>query len=128
MGIRKIWALTPVIANVYAHADITRIDYSLVATMSIAACLCIRVFNMVVINGVLNSGGDVKYTMVVNIVCLWGISLPLALFCIKTLGLDIRFVVIAILSEDIVKAILVYFRLRKKMWLKNLVTNMNESC
>nr|WP_159063802.1 MATE family efflux transporter [Thaumasiovibrio occultus] len=115
-----VWLASPLIENVYRYSEFKRIDHAMTATYFVAFCLSVKVFNMIAIGGVLNSGGDVKFSMMVNVLCLWGISLPLTYYCIVVLQLDIRFVVLAMLSEDSLKSLFVLWRVRSGKWLNNL--------
>ncbi len=91
----------------------------------VLAILCLgmllKVFNMVGIVGVLRSGGDVNYSIFIDIVGMWCIGLPLAWGAVNLLGWPLSWVVAVILLEELSKVLLVQRRIRQRRWLRNLV-------
>lgn len=91
----------------------------------VLAILClgmlIKVFNMVGIVGVLRAGGDVNYTILVDIISMWCIGLPLATLAVVLLGWSLPAVVAVVLLEEVSKAILVLQRIGRRRWLRNLI-------
>lgn len=91
----------------------------------VLAILClgmlIKVFNMVGIVGVLRAGGDINYTILVDIISMWCIGLPLATLAVVLLGWSLPAVVAVVLLEEVSKAILVLQRIGRRRWLRNLI-------
>ena len=83
--------------------------------------MLLKVFNMVGIVGVLRSGGDVNYSIFIDIVAMWCIGLPLAWAAVSLLGWPLSWVVAVVLLEELCKVLLVQRRIRQRHWLKNLV-------
>ncbi|MNC42098.1 MatE [compost metagenome] len=83
--------------------------------------MLLKVFNMVGIVGVLRSGGDVNYSIFIDIVAMWCIGLPLAWVAVSLLGWPLSWVVAVVLLEELCKVLLVQRRIRQRHWLKNLV-------
>jgi len=83
--------------------------------------MLLKVFNMVGIVGVLRSGGDVNYSIFIDIVGMWCIGLPLAWAAVSLLGWPLSWVVAVVLLEELSKVLLVQRRIRQRHWLKNLV-------
>ena len=83
--------------------------------------MLLKVFNMVGIVGVLRSGGDVNYSIFIDIVGMWCIGLPLAWAAVSLLGWPLSWVVAVVLLEELCKVLLVQRRIRQRHWLKNLV-------
>ena len=84
--------------------------------------MLLKVFNMVGIIGVLRSGGDVNYSIIIDIIGMWCIGLPLAWVAVSLLGWSLSWVVVVVLLEELSKVFLVQRRIRQRHWLKNLVT------
>ncbi|ENY73567.1 MATE efflux family protein [Aeromonas diversa CDC 2478-85] len=82
--------------------------------------MLVKVFNMVGIVGVLRSGGDVNYTILIDIVGMWCIGLPLAAMAVW-LGWALPVVVALVLLEEVSKSLLVWHRIGRRRWLRNLV-------
>jgi putative MATE family efflux protein len=83
--------------------------------------MLLKVFNMVGIVGVLRSGGDVKYSIVIDIVGMWCIGLPLAWLAVSWLGWPLSWVVAVVLLEELSKVLMVHRRVQRRRWLRNLV-------
>ena len=83
--------------------------------------MLLKVFNMVGIVGVLRSGGDVNYSIFIDIVGMWCIGLPLAWVAVSLLGWHLSWVVAVVLLEELAKVLLVQRRIRQRHWLRNLV-------
>lgn len=83
--------------------------------------MLLKVFNMVGIVGVLRSGGDVNYSIFIDIVGMWCIGLPLAWVAVSLLGWPLSWVVAVVLLEELSKVLLVQRRIRQRRWLRNLV-------
>lgn len=85
--------------------------------------MLIKVFNMVGIVGVLRSGGDVNYSILIDIIAMWCIGLPLAWVAVSWLGWPLTWVAAVVLLEEVSKMWLVQRRVRRRRWLRNLVIN-----
>ncbi|GKX31666.1 MATE family efflux transporter [Vallitalea longa] len=92
--------------------------------------LCLIVFgiyipfkslNLILIVGVLRSGGDTKFTMMIDTGGVWLIGVPLAFLSGLVLKLDIQYVYAFVLSEEFFKLIFAMKRTYSKKWLNNLV-------
>lgn len=83
--------------------------------------MLLKVFNMVGIIGVLRSGGDVNYSIFIDIVGMWCIGLPLAWVAVSLLDWPLSWVVAVVLLEELSKVLLVQHRIRQRRWLRNLV-------
>ncbi|PKM93665.1 MAG: MATE family efflux transporter [Firmicutes bacterium HGW-Firmicutes-1] len=80
-----------------------------------------KVLNMLIIVGILRSGGDTFASMIIDLVGVWLIGIPMAIFGGLYLKLDIHFVYAMILIEEVFKLILCLFRYYTKKWVKNIV-------
>jgi len=87
-------------------------------------CLFIpfKVINLLIIVGILRSGGDTIVAMVIDIGAVWLVGLPLGIIGGLVLGLDIKYVYAMILAEEAVKAIAGLIRLKSRKWMRNLVS------
>ena len=82
--------------------------------------LWVKVSNMVMLGGVLRSGGQTKYTLFLDVLGTWGIGIPLGIIAAFLLKLDIRLVYTIISIEEIVRLILGLARVKSKKWMKTL--------
>lgn len=90
----------------------------------IAATLWLRLFNVVTCVSILRSGGDVKFTLYVDMVVIWLIVLPLTAIAGLMYGIPVQWVLaIALGVEALIKAPLYTARIKTLVWLKNLVSD-----
>ncbi|PKF63287.1 MATE family efflux transporter [Psychromonas sp. psych-6C06] len=92
-------------------------------SLVLALGLALKVHNMMGINGVLKSGGDVKYSAFIDLFGLWAVGIPAVMVAALVWQWPLHWVLLMMLSEEIVKAILTIQRMLKKRWLTNLVVN-----
>ncbi|MCP5076954.1 MAG: MATE family efflux transporter, partial [Psychromonas sp.] len=92
-------------------------------SLVLALGLALKVHNMMGINGVLKSGGDIKYSAFIDLFGLWCIGIPAAILGALFWNLPLHWVLLMMLSEEVVKALLTVQRMFKKRWLTNLVTS-----
>lgn len=83
-----------------------------------------QVYNMVIIMGVLRSGGDVRFTLFMDLTAVYAIGLPLGFVAWKFLGLNIYWVFILINLQELYKLFIVIARLHSKKWQRNLVHDL----
>lgn len=82
-----------------------------------------KVLNMLIIVGILRSGGDTVASMVIDLIGVWFIGIPMAIIGGLYLKLDIPFVYAMILFEEFVKLLLCIYRYRTNKWVKNIVVD-----
>lgn len=85
------------------------------------ATLFIKLFNMVSMMGVLRSGGDTRYSFMIDLGSMWGIGVPFSILGAIILKLSLQWVYLLVLVEEIVKLLWSFNRIRSKKWLNNLV-------
>lgn len=85
--------------------------------------LFVRVINFIGIIGVLRSGGDINYSTFIDIFCMWCVGIPLTFIAVKYYHFTLVEAYIVMLSEELIKVLLVIHRVHKKHWLKNMLNN-----
>lgn len=83
-----------------------------------------RVFNLMMVVGILRGGGDTKFAMTTEIVCVWLIGVPLALFGSIVLDLPVVYLVWLFSTEELIKAILNFRRLISHKWVHNVIAKI----
>lgn len=69
--------------------------------------------------GVFRAGGDTKTGLLYDLLCVWGIALPLTCFCALVLKWPLIWVyLVMLLSEDVVKSLLCVRRFITRKWIK----------
>lgn len=74
--------------------------------------------------GSLRSGGDTKFCLIIDIVGVWGISLPLLILTGLVLKWPIQYTYLMLGVEQLIKIILISHRLKSGKWISNLVKDM----
>lgn len=85
-----------------------------------AAVIWVKVTNMVVGNGVLRSGGETKFTFIVDMLGLWGIGVPLGFAAAFYFELSVTWVYLLIAIEEFIRLGLCLLRVRSKKWARNI--------
>ena len=89
----------------------------------LALVLFIRVINFIGIIGVLRSGGDINYSTFIDIFCMWCVGIPLTFIAVKYYHFTLVEAYIVMLSEELIKVLLVIQRVHKKRWLRNMLNS-----
>jgi putative MATE family efflux protein len=90
----------------------------------VAVFLPVKVVNMVVGEGILRSGGETRFLLMIDSLGLWGIGVPLGFFAAFYLKLPVHWVFTAVTLEEGVRVILCISRTFSGKWLNNLVENI----
>jgi putative MATE family efflux protein len=115
---------------VFLTRDLTLSIYNLTpsgaqAARDVLGVLCIvvvyRAFNPTIIVGILRSGGDTRFSAVLDVAAVWLVALPLAYAGAFVLELPIALVVACAMAEGLFKMVIGLFRVRSKKWINNLV-------
>lgn len=79
-----------------------------------------KMFNWVMVVGVLRSGGDTRFTLILDLAGVWLVGVPLA-FLGAFMGLPIHYVVALSYFEEFLKMFVSIPRYRSKKWINNLI-------
>ena len=110
----------PAIVNVFnVTQDIKTLAYRTIYIT--ASTLIIRQLNFTIIVGILRSGGDTLFCMIIDLIAVWTLGVPLAFFGAYYLGLPIYWVLLMINAEELLKLVLCLPRTLKNSWAKTLV-------
>lgn len=107
-------------------ANVPDVEMALKVALIIGFGLSLKVFNMVGVIGILRSGGDIKYGIFIDLFAQWFVGIPLAFVTGLVLGWPLHWVMLMILTEEVVKVGLTTQRISMKRWLKNLVKDDEE--
>lgn len=92
-----------------------------------SAYLTVKVMNMVICQGVLESGGDTKFILINNIIGPICIGIPLAFLSFYVLHLPIYWMYSLVSVEEIVRLINCFVKYRKNDWAHNItIQTTNE--
>ncbi|HSF81921.1 MAG TPA: MATE family efflux transporter [Anaerolineales bacterium] len=96
------------------------ISYSRKILLIIALFLWVRVSNMILIIGILRSGGDTRFSLTVDAGLIWVVGVPAALLGAFVLHLPIYWVYLLVMSDEITKFAVGLYRFISRKWIHNL--------
>jgi putative MATE family efflux protein len=82
--------------------------------------LPLRSTNLMVLVGMLRSGGDTRFAFWIDACSMWLVGVPLAFFSAFWLGLPVYLVYLVIMTEEALKFLLGLWRIRSRKWVNNL--------
>ena len=85
--------------------------------------LCMSI-NTTLIVGVLRSGGDTKYGMLVDLGGMWGFSILLGAITAFKFKASVEIVYIILMSDEVVKIPMSVARFRSNKWIKDITRDM----
>lgn len=83
-----------------------------------------KMFNYVMVVGILRSGGDTKMCLLLDCSGGWMIGVPMAFLGGLFFGFPIHIVYAMVMLEEVYKAVFGYWRYRQKKWLRNLAAEL----
>jgi putative MATE family efflux protein len=98
--------------------------YCLMMIYTICTILVIRVFNILLVVGVLRGGGDSKYSLYIEAFTMWMIGVPIAFLGAFVFKLPVHYVYALVTIEEIAKFMIGYKRLKSDRWIKNIVKHI----
>ncbi|ENM5750573.1 MATE family efflux transporter [Vibrio mimicus] len=115
-------AAKPLLAWVISHSPLENHQLALNVCLVMAFGMVFKVFNMVGIGGVLKSGGDIRYSIFIDLFGQWAVGIPLAYLTGIVWGWPLHWVLMIIWLEELVKMVLTAQRISSKRWINNLVS------
>ena len=117
-GLLMLTAINPLLSLYKVSAD--TIAYTNKILIIMACFLPIRALNMIMLIGILRSGGDTRYAFFIDAGVIWSIGVPLAIIGAFVLNLPIHWVYLLIMTEEVVKLSLGLYRFFSKRWIHSL--------
>jgi len=115
--------LSPLILSLYKVSP--QVIYYAWRVQTIAAFfMWIRAANAVIIVGILRSGGDTRYSFLLDGVIIWVLGVPSAIFTAFVLDMPVYWVYLAVMSEEILKWILGMRRFISRRWIHNVTVHV----
>ncbi|MCL1995280.1 MAG: MATE family efflux transporter [Defluviitaleaceae bacterium] len=86
-----------------------------------AGGMILRGTNFVNLAGIIRSGGDTRFTFIVDIIAVWFIGVPIAFITAAYFGLPIYWVVFFVHMDEIFKFVVSIFRVLSNKWANRIV-------
>ncbi len=109
------------IPKVYTSFSVGTSHMAVITTLVIAMYQIPKMYNYVAVVGILRSGGDTFFCMLIDLIGVWGMGIPMAFYAAIVLKLPVYGVVAFAFSEEIIKSILYLLRIRRDKWMNNLI-------
>ena len=93
----------------------------------LAGALWIKSANLMMIVGILRSGGDTRFALAADTGPLWLIGIPMALLGAFVLHLPVYWVVLMVMSDEITKFVIGALRVRSGRWIHNVVQSIPQA-
>jgi putative MATE family efflux protein len=114
------------ILALYQISETARQYASMILTI-VAFTLWIRVSNMTMIVGIFRSGGDTKFSFALDVGSVWLVGIPFALIGAFVFHFPVYGVVLMIMSEEVVKMMIGFWRFFSRKWINNLAHKMTAA-
>jgi len=115
-----ILAISPLMLSLMNITDAETTRQTQWAMVVMCLGFWIKVFNMTAIQGILRAGGDSRFCLGMDMVALWMVGLPLTWIAAFVWELPFTLVYAMVLSEEMIKAVGVSWRVKRGYWLANL--------
>lgn len=106
--------------SLFKVSDAARV-YAVHLIIILAVALPIKNYNLVNIVGVFRGGGDTVFSCLLDVLGVWGIGLPAALITGFVFKLPLEVVFSSTLTEEFVKSIVIFIRIKSGKWVHYLV-------
>lgn len=113
----------PILLKVFTVSDSLAPDITKIFII-MGILMALKSFNVLLVIGILRSGGDTKYALFLELGCMWLVSIPLT-FIAALKGAPIYVLVLLTYSEELVKFIFGMPRALSKKWAANIVKEMD---
>lgn len=114
-----LWITAPLILLLYnVSPEVHRQALYILRVMSLF--FSAKIFNSVLIVGILRSGGDTTFSLFLEMCSVWLVGVPMAFLGAHFLKLPIYWVVAMVSLEEVVKGSVGIFRVLSRKWLKTI--------
>lgn len=79
-----------------------------------------QAFNTTMVVGVFRAGGDTKFGLLEDTIAMWGISILVGFLGAFVFGWSVQAVYVVLLSDEIIKIPVNWWRYKTKIWLRNV--------
>jgi len=118
-----LFLLAPTIVSFYKISP-TAAGYAVNVLRVMGVALPVRASNLTIIVGVLRSGGDTRFSLLLDIGTVWLVGVPMALLGAFVLHLPVYWVAAMVILEEVVKLVGAMYRLTSRKWINNLARTM----
>lgn len=93
--------------------------------ISILSCgIWLRMLNMLIINGILRSGGDNVFCLRMDFIATWLVGIPSVYYAAFIAEWDFKYVYLMLIVEELAKFSLCFYRYLQREWMNNLTVTV----
>ena len=118
VGATLLLLRAPILSLYNVTADVTLSAYRVLTIISLF--LWMRFNNMAIVVGILRSGGDTHFSLVLDGIIIWVVGVPLSALGAFVFHLPVHWVYLCAMSEETTKWILGLHRYVSRKWIHNL--------
>jgi Na+-driven multidrug efflux pump len=111
------------IVSLFNVSDVVRNSAVMILYMT-AIIFIIRLVNIIAIVGLLRGGGDATFAFIAEALTMWLVGVPMSLLGAFVLRLEVQWVVLMIMAEEVTKLAIIIVRMSSKKWIKNVVKDV----
>ncbi|SET33906.1 putative efflux protein, MATE family [Natronincola peptidivorans] len=115
--------LTPLVVSFFNVSEVVRQSAAKIL-MVFSVVMSAKVFNTILIVGILRGGGDTKYSLFLEMGSVWLLGVPLAFIGALIWKMPVYWVVALVSLEEILKALIGIPRVISKKWVRNIIEEM----
>lgn len=101
-------------------------EYAFRILIVYGCAMWLSLYNAIHITGILRCGGDTRFAMLAEVLCVWCVGVPVAFLTALIFQWPVYFAVLAVKSEELVKGILLTKRFFSKKWAKNMIRDIER--
>ena len=130
-GAALMFGLRPIIPELMGNLSELAAEYLRFMMLALSFFVIFSSIAATGIVGVFRAGGDTRMGLILDVGTLWFICLPLGFLAAFVWGLDVRWVYVILICDELLKFPIVIWRFRSMKWLNNVtrdeVTEQNEA-
>jgi len=93
--------------------------------ITILSCgIWLRMLNMLIINGILRSGGDNMFCLRMDFIATWMVGVPSVYYAAFIAEWEFKYVYLLLIAEEMAKFSLCFYRYLKRGWMNNLTVSV----
>ena len=118
-------ALMPLILRLARFTNLTETAREYLREMLFVCCVYLigKSVNSTLVAGIFCAGGDTKFGFFCDLICMWGIVVPLGFVSAFALGLPVIAVYLIVSLDEFIKLPAVIWRYKKYRWVKDLTVD-----
>lgn len=116
----SLFMLAPYVVSFFNVSDQVK-SSTIKILMVLSVVMSAKVFNTILIVGILRGGGDTRFSLYLDMGSVWLVGVPLAFIGALIWNLPVYWVVAFVSLEEVLKAVIGIPRIISKKWVRNII-------